>query len=54
VDVEIIFWYALETQPDREEEKRFRFFAYKGPNNKFDWYSEPIDHPGNYCEQFVK
>jgi hypothetical protein len=54
VDVEIIFWYALETQPDYEEEKTFRFFAYKGPNNKFDWYPEPIDHPGNYCEQFVK
>jgi hypothetical protein len=40
--------------PDFEQEKKFRFVAYKGKDGQFDWYPENPAQPGNYCEAFYK
>jgi hypothetical protein len=53
-DVTIIFWYALEDQPDNEQEKKIRFVASKGKNGMFDWDEKPVEHKDNYCERFYK
>jgi len=54
VDMTVIFWYSLETQPDFEQEKRFRFVAYSGPESGFVWYSQPVASTESYCARFIK
>jgi hypothetical protein len=48
-DITLIFWYSLESQPDVQREKSFRFVAYKGKNGQFSWYAEPQSLQGSYC-----
>jgi hypothetical protein len=55
VDVELEFWYSLDTQPDLPQEKKFRFVAIKSKTGGFDWYTQPIDYPSNYyCSYYDK
>jgi hypothetical protein len=53
-DVTLVFRFSLDTQPNFEQEKLFRFIAYKGRNGNFEWYGEPQEEPGSRCEQFLK
>jgi hypothetical protein len=53
-DVTVMFKYELETQPNIEQEKRFRFVAYKGSNGTFSWYGEPVNEEFSRCSQFLK
>jgi hypothetical protein len=53
-DVTLHFWYSLEAQPEVEQEKKFRYVAYKGKNGQFSWYTEPSESPENYCKRFYK
>jgi hypothetical protein len=54
VDMDLIFWYSLDTQPNYEEEKKFRYVAYKGKNGEFMWYGEPVESSERYCKRFYK
>ena len=54
VDMELHFWYSLDTQPEVQQEKRFRFVAYKSKSGGFSWYPEPIDSPPEYCTPYYK
>lgn len=54
VDMTLTFWYTLESQPDYEQEKKFRYVAYKGKNGSFYWYPEPVDSGENYCSSYLK
>ncbi len=53
-DVTIIFWYALETQPDLEQEKDFHFIALKTRAGGFSWYTEPVESKRDYCGRYVQ
>jgi len=53
-DVVVIFWYSLQTQPDFGERNDVRFVAYKGTNGNFEWFTQPVEHAGNYCESYYK
>jgi hypothetical protein len=54
LDVRIVFWYSLESQPDREQEKKVRYVAGKGNDGKFSWLPQPADSPQSYCIGFYK
>src|SRR5712692_2450882 len=59
VDVTLIFWYSLETQPLYKQEKDFRFIAQREFRSSghgkpdFVWYSEPIGSKRDFCRQFI-
>jgi hypothetical protein len=53
VDVTLIFWYSLDTQPDLDQFKYFRYVAYKGPKGQFDWYPQPQEDSKSSCERFI-
>jgi hypothetical protein len=54
VDVTVIFWYALESQPDFEQLKEFRYYAPKGKDGRFDWYQEPQNDSISHCLAYYK
>jgi hypothetical protein len=53
VDMTLIFWFALETQPDWEQEKTLRFVANRSKNGRFAWYSQPVDLKISPCEKSI-
>jgi len=54
IDTTLSFWYSLETQDALDQEKRFRFVAFKGPDGKFSWAAESIDSKEDYCGSYFK
>jgi len=54
IDTTLSFWYSLETQEDVDQEKRYRFVAFRGPDGKFSWASESIDSKEDYCGSYFK
>jgi hypothetical protein len=49
-DVEVTFYYQLETEPGINEHKTLRFVARKEePNSSLRWRQEPVEHPAPYC-----
>ncbi|MGA8150589.1 MAG: hypothetical protein WB952_06545 [Terriglobales bacterium] len=48
IDLTLIFWYSLETQPDFDQEKDFRYIWNR------QWYQEPVGSKTNYCQSFYK
>jgi hypothetical protein len=53
-DITLIFWYALQSQPDLREEKRFRLVGERPDRGKFEWSQRTVEAPGNYCERYKK
>jgi hypothetical protein len=49
-DVTLIFWYSLESQPNVQEEKRFRFAVHQSKTGQFSWYPEQVSSPETYCD----
>jgi hypothetical protein len=54
VDVTVDFWYSLETQPDYNQEKKFRLIAFKGSLGDFTWAQEPVESQEDYCGKYFK
>jgi hypothetical protein len=54
VDVAIIFWYSLESQPTTPEKETRRFVAYKGPNEEFEWLPVTKEENTTYCAKYYK
>ena len=52
IDVTIIFWYTLETEPDAQQEKRIRFIADKGRKGQFAWHQESLGTPTTHCASY--
>ncbi len=52
-DVDVVFWYSLQSQPDFDQEKKFRLVAYRGKDGRFQWLEQPVDKPGSFCEQYI-
>jgi hypothetical protein len=53
IDMELVFWYSLQTQPDFKQEKHFRYVAIKeGPS--FIWNQEPVQSTTSYCRTYYK
>ena len=53
IDVELVFWYSLDTQPNFNQEKRFRYVVLK-EGDSFAWHSQPLGSKINYCRSFIK
>jgi hypothetical protein len=53
VDVTVAFWYALETQPDWRQEKKFRYVGITN-GGTFTWQQQPISSSRQYCRQYFK
>jgi hypothetical protein len=54
VDMTVIFWYSLESQPTVERTKEFRYVAYRGKNGQFQWDTQPIGEGNSYCREFIR
>jgi len=48
IDLTLIFWYSLETQPLLRQEKDFRIVG-KKEGTQFDWHPQPIKSKVDYC-----
>jgi hypothetical protein len=51
VDVDLIFWYTLESQPSVDQEKIFRYVTHRQANGTFKWYQNPVNDPQVHCEK---
>jgi len=54
VDLTLTFWYALESQPDMEQQKRFRMVAFRNGDGEFKWVKESLNSGENYCQYAIK
>jgi hypothetical protein len=48
-DVNVFFYYNLETQPEEDRLKMFRYVA-KSDEGSLKWSQQPVDYKGSYCK----
>ncbi len=48
-DIALIFWYTLDTQPDLEQERQFRFIARRTAYGAYSWWPSPLQAKGSQC-----
>jgi hypothetical protein len=51
IDLTLIFWYSLETQPDLRQEKEYRIVG-TVDGTQFVWKPQPVKSQANFCRSF--
>lgn len=53
VDVNLVFLYTLEAQPDTRQEREFRYVG-TTEGKTFFWRTQPVKSKTNYCKAYYK